>query len=331
MQEQFTVEQKINTIQQFKDLNVLVLGDVMLDIYDFCYEKHSKPIDSEMPGKRAFTAHESIKTLGGAGNVAANLASLHAQTSLISVTGDDGHHFTLQTIADSIGIRHTLLRDKNRHTTMKMRIYVDDSYLLRRDDETTDEISHEMAASIWSEFLFEIDHCNAVILSDYDKGFFTHDLAQKIITFCSQRSIPVIVDFKPPNLHYFKHAHIIVPNEKEANSIQPGFIGTPTLNTEMNRLHSYLRSKNTVVTLGGKGLCGYDGSGFFHIPGNNVRVVDAVGCGDTVRAALALGAALGLHLQHAGELANDAAAVIIQKRATATISPDEIIQFIRSK
>jgi D-beta-D-heptose 7-phosphate kinase/D-beta-D-heptose 1-phosphate adenosyltransferase len=78
-------------------------------------------------------------------------------------------------------------------------------------------------------------------------------------------------------------------------------------------------------------MCGFDGATFFHVPGNRVKAVDAVGCGDTVRAGLALGIACGLPLPAAAELANDAAAVIVQRPATAFLSQDELIAFIKAK
>src|SRR5690348_172470 len=110
-------ERKLEAVGKFSSLKVLVLGDVMLDIYDFCYTEQSKPIPSEKPGKRAYKAQQSLKTMGGAGNVAANLAALGVQTSLIAVTGNDGHYFTLQELADELHISHCLIRDRDRPTT----------------------------------------------------------------------------------------------------------------------------------------------------------------------------------------------------------------------
>ncbi|MXY97689.1 MAG: hypothetical protein F4Z29_08055, partial [Gemmatimonadetes bacterium] len=89
--------------------------------------------------------------------------------------------------------------------------------------------------------------------------------------------------------------------------------------------------RNTVVTLGAHGLCGVGSGGFFHAPGHRVEPVDKVGCGDTVRAVLAIGAALGLPLEEAGLLANDAAAVIVQKPATSVLSRRELHDFVGRK
>lgn len=320
-----------HVIRRFSELKILVLGDVMLDMYDFCNTASSKPIDYEKSGKRAYTAYESIKTIGGAGNVAANLASLGVSTSLISVTGNDGHYFTLQDIADELSIAHCFIRDVTRPTTVKMRLYLDGEYLLRRDDEVTTPVSHETAITIVNEFLRELDHVDAVILSDYNKGFFIDDMTPHIIETAIQRKIPVIVDFKPPNKSLFKGATIIVPNDNEANVLCPGFLETDDLETATRALYAELACRNIVITLGRNGICGFDGERFFHAPANRVNVADEVGCGDTVRVGLAAGYAAGLSLQEAAELANDAAAVVIQKVGTATVTQDELLEFIHIK
>ena len=324
-------ERLIEAVRQFGAKRVLVLGDVMLDVYDFCSTADSKAIESEMPGKRAYRAHKSIQVLGGAGNVAANLAALDARTSLIGVTGDDGHHVTLQRIAQRHGIAHCLIRDHTRPTTVKTRLYVDDTYLLRRDDEVADEVNRDVVRTIQVEFLEQLPECDAVVLSDYDKGFFTRTGARQIVDACIEQDVPVVVDFKPPNASYFANASLIAPNEAEADILQPGFAGSADLEEKMGRLHEQLGCRHTAVTLGERGLCGTNGETFFHVGGRRVAVVDSVGCGDTVRAALALGMVSGLSVEDSAVLANFAASTIIRKRATATLSADEVIAEIAAE
>ena len=123
-------------IAKFGDLNVLVVGDVMLDVFEFCHTEHSKQIDSEKSGKRAYEVVKSPTAIGGAGNVAANLISLGSRASLIGVTGNDGSYFTLAEIADGLGVEHTFFRDPHRPTTTKTRLYIDGEYQLRKDRES---------------------------------------------------------------------------------------------------------------------------------------------------------------------------------------------------
>ena len=337
-------------IDRFPELRVLVVGDVMLDVYEFCRTGDSKPIDSEKAGKRAYKAQETIKVLGGAGNVAANLASLDVRTALVGVTGDDEHYFKIRDLADGLSIRHGLIRDGSRPTTTKARLYLDDDYLLRRDTESTGRVDDRISAALVKEVLRTLPETDVVVLSDYDKGVFSTGSggtghigtgitgtgntdtgsAGQIIRECRLHEIPVVVDFKPGNREAFAGADIIAPNAAEAAELIGGF-SLDRLETDCRRLHALLGCGNTVVTLGEHGLCGVGPGGFFHVPGHRVEPVDKVGCGDTVRSGLAIGAALGLSLEEAGELANDAATVIVQKPATSVLSRRELRDFVARK
>src|SRR3990167_8216522 len=302
-------------IRRFSKLSVLVLGDVMLDEYNFYYSKDNRP-SPEKQDKMVHLIKNSRITLGGAGNVAANLASLGVSTKFITLCGNDGNFFHLNQLMDKMGIESFSLPDPKRPTTVKRRFYGDDKYLFRFDLESKEKIDNSFSNKILDEFKKMVYGVDAVILSDYNKGLFTESLSREIIDMC--KDIPVIVDFKPENKSYFYKADIISPNYKEAKIIQPSF-NMNNLEEEVKKLRDELRSKSLVVTLGKEGVCGYNGLSFFHIPANKVNVVDEVGCGDTVRSVLTLGYLSGLSLKESAELANYAAAVVIQKIGTATI------------
>ncbi len=295
----------------------------MLDVYDFCSSAKSRP-SPEKTGKRVYQAQKSLKTLGGAGNVAANLSALNVSCVLITTCGADGNYLTLRELADQFKIHHFLIQDRGRQTTIKTRLYIDDEYVLRRDDENTEPLSPETSEAVFTTFLREVKGADAIVLSDYSKGFFSEELAQQIIEVCNRREVPVIVDFKPCNKSFFRGSDVIAPNRTEAEALLPGFVDDHDLQAKALKLHEHLGCKSLVVTLGGKGLCGYDGREFYLIPANAVPVRDAVGCGDTVRAGLALGMACDLTLQEAMSLANDAAGVAIQKMGTAVVSVEEL-------
>ena len=317
-------------LSKIANLRALVVGDIMLDSYEFCYTEKSKPIDSEKPGKRAYESIDPIEVLGGAGNVAANLASLGVFTSLVGLTGNDEKYFKLRELAEQSGIKPFFVRDGSRPTTSKARIYLDGEYLLRRDYERSLKVDDETSAKLVNEALRILPQVDFVILSDYNKGVFTEANGQTIIKECNLHAIPVVVDFKPENRRAFSGADIIAPNEVEAAALVPGF-SIESLEISCDQLHQLLHCRNTVVTLGENGLCGCGNDGFIHIPGNRVPEVDGVGCGDTARAGLAIGIALGFSLSESMELANDAASVIVQKPATASISLDELLMFISNK
>jgi len=315
----------IQAVQRFSTMKVVVVGDVMLDMYEHCYTAQSKPIDSEKAGRRAYTAQALHRHLGGAGNVAANLAAFGVETTLVGVAGNDGHHLTVTQLLKEHGIRCSLVEDPQRQTTTKNRLYLDDEYVLRRDDERTSPIPQAIANRVFDQMRDELYGANAVILSDYAKGVFSEPMAQAMIAACHARSTPVIVDFKPSNKAMFRQADIIAPNAGEAESLFPGFNTTDALEHDTRALYAHLQSRHLIVTLGNQGICGFDGQTFFHHPAYPVPVVDAVGCGDTVRASLAAGYSAGLSLKDSAALANRAAGLVCKKQGTASVSYDELL------
>jgi len=297
--------------------HILVVGDVMLDAYDFCYSEHSRP-SPERKNTRVYTAHRVEKVLGGAGNVAANLSSLGVRTTLISICGNDGIFFEIKRLCEELHIEHVLIRDETRPTTIKTRLYIDDEYHLRRDDEKTHKVDSETALTIRDAFCRHLDHVDAVILSDYNKGIFTEEDSQCLIEVCNDRKVPVVVDFKPANRSYFKNAHIVAPNLVEATALIPDFsISHPEKG--LCDLHDLLGARNVIVTLGEHGMVVYDGKTMHRIPGRKVTAVDPCGCGDTVRASLTLGLVCDMALEKAASLANYAASLVVQKLGTATL------------
>jgi D-beta-D-heptose 7-phosphate kinase/D-beta-D-heptose 1-phosphate adenosyltransferase len=313
-----------NILKKARGSKILVVGDIMMDVYDFCHTAHSRP-SPESPDKKVYTAHRSEKALGGAGNVAANLASLGVETSLLSICGDDGNALEIRRLCEAAGIKQSLITDAARPTTIKTRLYIDDRYLLRRDDELTHKVSAEQSVEISRSFARILDHVDAVILSDYNKGLFTAGNAQAMIALCRERSIPVVVDLKPPNAAIFAGATVVAPNLKEAREISPGF-DPVRRETSLGKLHDILGAQKIAVTIGAEGILVYEDGRAVHVPGQKVAAVDPCGCGDTVRACLTLGLVSGLTLAEAAGFANRAAALTVQKLGTATLSTDELLK-----
>ncbi len=306
-----------------RSAKIMVLGDVMLDAYDFCYTANSRP-SPERQGALVYTAHRAERMLGGAGNVAANLAALGVDTALIGLCGTDGNGVDVQQLCDKAGIRHRLVPDTTRLTTVKTRLYIDDQYHLRRDDEDTHEINAAVADAVRASFLERMDGVDAVILSDYDKGFFTADLGRFLVRHCRESGVPVIVDFKPVNHAYFHQADVVAPNLSEARMLVPHFAPADP-SAGLVSLRKLLQAKSVMVTLGAEGLVVYDGVKVMRIPGRTVPAVDPCGCGDTVRACLTLGLVSGLSLAAAADFANYAASLVVQKLGTAALEAKELM------
>ena len=274
-----------------------------------------------------------MRTLGGAANVATNLTSLGGRATLIGLIGEDGYAHTVRGLCAEAGLAHDLISDPGRPTTTKTRIYIDGEYLLRKDHEDARAADPATAARLIAVTEKHLAAgADVVVLSDYAKGVFTAESAKGVLDLCSKAGVPVVVDFKPANRALFQGAGLLVPNETEATALLPGFRETMDLASAVAELRASLGAAAVVVTLGARGLCGLsEATGFFHHPGHQVKAVDAVGCGDTVRAMLALGLAGGLNLSQAAALANHAAAIIVQKPATAILNPEELAQFIQER
>ena len=310
-------------LKKAAESRVLVVGDAVLDAYDFCYTDHSRP-SPERADKRVYTAHRLERMLGGAGNVAANLASLNVETTLLSICGDDGNALEVRRRCETAGISHHFIEDPSRPTPVKTRLYIDDQYMLRRDDELVHNISDELSLEITTTFSHLLDSVDAVILSDYNKGLFTADNAQAMIALCCERAIPVIVDLKPPNASIFSGATIIAPNLKEAREILPSF--DPAQKEEsLREIHDVLNAEKVLVTLGEDGMLVYENDEVTHVQGRAVAAIDPCGCGDTVRACLTLGLVSGLGLVESAEFANLAASIAVQKLGTVALTPEELI------
>lgn len=320
----------LEAVDKFPSVLALVVGDVMLDVYEYCLTSQSRLLQSEKAGKRAYRAQKAVKVLGGAGNVAANLASLNVKTQLTGVTGNDDGYFKIRELCGKLGVTQSCIRDASRPTTTKARLYIDNEYVLRRDEESTDKLGMEAADALLKEILRLLPQNRVVILSDYNKGVFTEALTQQVIKECATHSIPSIVDFKPANAALFRGADLMVPNENEARELVADF-SRANLEKSVRSLHGLLKCKAAAVTLGENGIAGFDGKAFFHVPGLKVKALDAVGCGDTVRAGLALGLSLGLSLEESAELANLMAAVIVQKPNTSSLTVEELKAFIHGR
>ena len=301
---------------------VLVIGDVMVDAFDYCYSSKSRP-SPEMPGKRVYTASKTKKVLGGAGNVAANLANLGVKTILIGLSGDDAARIDILKISKKLNIKALITKDSSRKTTVKIRTYIDDMYILRKDHESIQKINGDISGEILQNISSVANDVDAVILSDYNKGIFTEKIASFIIDKFNDMKIPVIVDFKPPNYKLFKNATLVAPNLNEAVQLLPKFTVTEAEN-HIKELYRILDAKNIMVTLGSKGLIIYDGNNSNRINGRNVKAIDPCGCGDTVRACFTIGMISDLSIFQSAEFANFAASLVVEKIGTSTLKRNEL-------
>jgi rfaE bifunctional protein kinase chain/domain len=303
---------------------VLIVGDVMLDKYYFGEVRRISP-EAPVPITRVVREKE---TLGGAGNVAHNLALLGCKTLLAGVVGQDEHRTGLLRLLQSKNICHEGLIVKKGPTTTKLRVIGGHQQMMRLDFEETQAIENEIEVKL-KEYVASVvsQEVGCVIISDYNKGVCTPTLCQFIIECCIANNIPVIVDPKGNNWNKYIGASYITPNLKELN--EAVHIDVANDDDEVRRASQSIRRKyhikNVVITRSEKGLSFIGARRTIHIPTLAQEVFDVSGAGDTVIAVLGAALAGCLAPRDAAYLANMAAGVVVGKVGTYAISREELL------
>lgn len=298
-------------------MNILVIGDIILDHY---LHGEVNRISPEAPVPILLSEKEEVR-LGGAGNVFLNLIALGSRACLIGVTGDDEAGKTIRRISPQ---RYLGVEESRRVTPVKTRLIANRQQILRIDRETTHPISKESAEMILERITRE--QGDAFLLSDYAKGSLSQDLAQRIIQIARDRKIPVIVDPKPANIHFYRNATAVTPNRSEAETI----LGTAIDSDEKaawaaSALMKKLHAESAVITRGAQGVSARQRSHkAFHLPAFSHEVFDVTGAGDTFAAILVLGLVAGLPIRQVLWLANAAASVVIEGIGAVTLTPDDL-------
>lgn len=313
-----------------KDCKVLVIGDVMLDKY---YFGEVKRISSEAPVPITRVQRQK-ETLGGAANVAHNLALMGCQTYLAGAVGDDHHRTILLEKLSERKIIHDGLICTPGPTTTKVRVMGGHQQMLRLDFEETEPIAgmYEIQFCRYIETMLK-SGMDSVIISDYAKGVCTHNICQYVIKTCKQYKVPVIIDPKGHDWRKYENADYITPNLKELNEVCTVYTENEdeaVKNTAQSVRRKY-KLGNIIVTRSERGLSLISAKKIVHIPTLAQEVFDVSGAGDTVIAILALALAGKLKPEYAAYLANLAASVVVAKSGTYAVSQMELIEALERK
>jgi D-beta-D-heptose 7-phosphate kinase/D-beta-D-heptose 1-phosphate adenosyltransferase len=330
-------------IPRLRGKRIGVLGDLMLDRYLWGTASRLSP-EAAVP---VVDFVEQSECLGGAGNVAANIATLGARVEAFGVTGNDEPGRALQKCLRAANIADKgVLADSKRVTTVKTRIIAKHHHVVRVDKERREPLRPETQEKLLRLLFSALKHLDALVLSDYDKGLITDDFADRVLSAAHQLRVPVFVKPKTSRLYAYRGARAIVCNAKEA-----GFYVTRSLADEQSveeagrALLVHFGCSAVVITRGEKGMSLFEESSprHIHIPAMGLEVTyarvgqpgvergatgrqvfDLTGAGDTVLSVLALAAAAGAPLADAAMLANTAAGVVVGKLGTASVSPQEL-------
>jgi D-beta-D-heptose 7-phosphate kinase/D-beta-D-heptose 1-phosphate adenosyltransferase len=304
---------------------VVCVGDLMLD--DFVYGEVSR-ISPEAPAPVLAVTRNDL-TVGGAGNVARNIAALGARCVFLGVVGEDDASRTLmRALAAEPLIEPHLVVDPARPTTRKVRFVSEhhSTHLLRADWELAQPLNAKTEKVLIDRTLAALPRAASVVLSDYAKGTLTPRLIREVIDAANDAGIPTIVDPKAMDYSVYRGATVIKPNRKElAEATRRRTDSDEEIIAAALELNRVLGSEAVVVSLSDAGLILVPANGTgIHVPAYPVKVRDASGAGDTVVATLAVMLAGKPDYEGAARAANAAAAVVVGKRGTATVSAAEL-------
>ena len=296
---------------------VLVVGDVMLDRYWFGEVKRISP-EAPVPVLKFSRTEER---LGGAANVARNVAALGARVTLLSVVGRDEAGRRLAAMLRSEKITARLHSDRSIDTTVKLRVIGPQRHqLLRIDFET--EPGHEILRSKLADYAKLVASCDAVILSDYGKGGLTH--IARMISLAHRHGKPVLIDPKGNDFVRYRGASLITPNLNEFRDVAGNWKSERELTERAQRLRQKLKVGALLITRGADGMTLFERDRRLHVAAQAREVSDVSGAGDTVIATLAVMLAGGCAIDEAMRVANRAAGIVVGKFGTAVALPHEL-------
>lgn len=310
-------------LERLSEQHVLIVGDLVLDEY---VTGDSSRMSPEAPV--AVVRVETVNAvLGGAGNTAANVASLGGKATLIGLCSDDEAGTRFKSLAAIHGIGLVAI-DDGRPTTRKTRVIGQHQQLLRLDREVTTPVDASVEARLLEAVSARLADATIVVLSDYAKGALTERVCQSVIAAAHAAGREVVIDPRPENGAFYVGCDYLTPNWKESLSLagRPDSVATEDAIQATGRLLAERYQSNIVLTLGPKGI-GFFGRNGEHLSVPTVarEVYDVSGAGDTVVAALALARSAGALPAEAVALANAAAGIVVGKLGTATVSRTELM------
>ena len=308
---------------------VFVAGDALLDVY---LQGTVERISPEAPVPVVHEAGEVRRVLGGAANVAANVAALGARATLGARVGDDEDGLHVRRLLEERGIADGLVVDPALPTIRKTRVLAGYQQIVRLDREELAPLAdHAALVAQFSRWAAEPGG-RALVLADYAKGVLTTACVRALIDAAVAADVPVLVDPKDPDLSHYAGATVLKPNRAEARAAAAA-AGTPTDDplALADAVLACSGARNAVVSLSAEGVVARGAAldGALRAPTRARQVADVSGAGDTMVAFLAMGCAAGLGLARAVELANVAAGEVCGKLGTATLSPSELLDAFR--
>ena len=304
------------TRERLAQARVLVVGDAMLDRYWFGDVERISP-EAPVPVVRVNREEER---LGGAANVALNVKVLGAQTTLLTVVGNDEPARTLRRLLEQEQVTALLGSDSQLYTIVKLRVIGRSQQLLRVDFENQPD--HEVLAGMLDDYERVLPAHEAVLFSDYGKGGLTH--IPRMVELARAQDRPVLIDPKGDDYSRYEGATVITPNRAELAHVIGRWSSEAQLHERVQALRRAHRLDALLLTRSEDGMSLFDDAGHLQVPAQAREVFDVTGAGDTVIATLAAMLAAGLSLREAMPIANRAGGIVVGKFGTASVRYEEL-------
>lgn len=341
MREIISRKRRAQIVKAMRGRRVAVVGDWMLDRYVWGAANRISP-EAAVP---IVDFVKQSECLGGAGNVAANLATLGARVESFGVVGNDE---TAEAVRRCLREHKLSARDlllvAGRPTTLKTRIIARHQQVVRVDREVRAPLGRAIEERLTRRVLAALPLMDALVISDYDKGVITDGLADRVLTACQRSGVPAFVKPKWSRLPTYRGATAVICNRLEAGFLVTRSLDSDELVEEAGRaLLAHFGCSAVVITRGEKGMSVFeqDFPRGFHISATSRerpigqtgrdlaresgrQVFDVTGAGDTVLATLALASAAGARIPEAAVMGNVAAGVVVGKLGTAQLTRDEL-------
>jgi D-glycero-beta-D-manno-heptose-7-phosphate kinase len=310
------VQLKQEDIQVFNNTSILVAGDVMLDRYWFGDTERISP-EAPVP---VVAIKKIDERLGGAANVARNIASLGSKVQLLGLIGNDEPGQKLQSILADYKIESLLQIDETVPTIVKLRVVARQQQLIRLDFEEEPDI-HSLRSKLQS-FEESVPSADVVVFSDYGKGALKH--ISQMIQICRSMGKTTLVDPKGNDYEKYRGATVITPNRNELKQVIGTWKSEADLALKAQNLRQNLGLEAILLTRSEEGMTLFQENKVSHVGAQAREVFDVSGAGDTVIGTLALALAAGWEWDKAMALANRAGGIVVGKLGTATVSTEEL-------
>lgn len=311
-------------VERFKDVDVLCVGDAMLDRFVYGRVDRISP-EGPIPVLRI---ERETAMLGGAGNVVRNLVAVGARPVFMAVVGDDGAGREVTRLVGELAeVDPCLVVEPGRRTTIKTRFVASAQQLLRADAETTEPMAEDVRSKLLAQAERLMDRTRVLILSDYGKGVLSSEVIATLIGLAKIRGVPVVVDPKGVDYTCYRGATLLTPNRKELfEATKMPVEDDAAIVAAARHLIDTVGLEAVLVTRSQDGMTLVAADGVVHhLPAEAREVYDVSGAGDTVVATLAAAIGAGASLLDGARLANIAAGIVVGKVGTAVAYAGEIV------